>query len=96
MVMQTLQIRLTQGLIDEISKLVTRGIYPSNSECVRDAVRRLITGSGKIEVPEKEVKEVQEKVAKEVEKQIKQFYSKRDRLSKMNVRYTISQISREA
>ena len=73
MVMQTLQIRLTQGLIDEISKLVDRGIYPSNSECVRDAVRRLITGSGKIEVPEKEVKEVQEKVAKEVEKQIKQF-----------------------
>ena len=51
-IMETLQIRLTQGLIDEISKLVDRGIYPSNSECVRDAVRRLITGSGKMEVPD--------------------------------------------
>jgi len=76
MVMQTLQIRLTKGLIEEISKLVTRGIYPSTSECVRDAVRRLITGTGKMEVPEKEVKEVQEKVAKEVEKEIKDQFQK--------------------
>ncbi|MBW2980624.1 histidine--tRNA ligase [Candidatus Woesearchaeota archaeon] len=74
MVMQTMQIRLTKGLIEEISKLVARGIYPSTSEAVRDAVRRLITGTSEMKVPEKEVKEVQEKVAKEVEEQItKQF-----------------------
>ena len=46
MVMQTMQIRLTKGLIEEIKKLVAKGIYPNTSECVRDAVRRLITGSG--------------------------------------------------
>jgi Arc/MetJ-type ribon-helix-helix transcriptional regulator len=77
MVMQTLQIRLTKGLIEEISKLVDRGIYPSTSEAVRDAVRRMITGTSEMKVPAtKEVKEVQEKVVKEVEKQVKAKFQK--------------------
>ncbi len=68
MVMQTMQIRLTPGLIDEVKKLVNRGIYPNTSECVRDAVRRLITGAGgKIEVPE--AAEVVRKIKKEVKEQ---------------------------
>ncbi|MBD3355418.1 histidine--tRNA ligase [Candidatus Woesearchaeota archaeon] len=68
MVMQTMQIRLTPGLIEEVKKLVNRGIYPNTSECVRDAVRRLITGAGgKIEVPE--AVEVVKKIKKEVKEQ---------------------------
>jgi histidyl-tRNA synthetase len=65
MVMQTIQIRLTKGLVDEIKRLVNRGIYPNSSECVRDAVRRLITGAGgKLEVPEAE--EIKKRIIKEV------------------------------
>jgi histidyl-tRNA synthetase len=65
MVMQTIQIRLTKGLVEEIKKLVNRGIYPNTSECVRDAVRRLITGTGgKMDVPE--AKEVAKRIVKEV------------------------------
>jgi histidyl-tRNA synthetase len=68
MVMQTIQIRLTAGLVDEIKKLVNSGIYPNSSECVRDAVRRLITGTGgKMEVPEAE--EIRKKIIKEVKEQ---------------------------
>ena len=68
MVMETMQIRLTRGLIEEIKKLVNRGIYPNSSECVRDAVRRLITGAGgKLEIPE--AQKVQEKIVKEVKEQ---------------------------
>jgi len=65
MVMETMQIRLTRGLVEEIKNLVNRGIYPNSSECVRDAVRRLITGAGgKMEVPE--AQKVQEKMVKEI------------------------------
>ena len=71
MVMQTQQIRLTEGLIEEIKKLVSKGIYPNSSECVRDAVRRLITNTGgKMEVPE------QEKIIENVKNQIKENFQK--------------------
>jgi Arc/MetJ-type ribon-helix-helix transcriptional regulator len=71
MVMQTLQIRLTRGLVEEIKKLVNRGIYPNSSECVRDAVRRLITGAGgKLEIPEAE------KVQKQIIKEVKESFQK--------------------
>jgi len=75
--MQTMQIRLTQALINEIKILVDLGIYPNVSECVRDAVRMLVTTkerpSGNIPPARaEEVKEIQEKVQKEVEKQIKE------------------------
>lgn len=42
MVMETIQIRLTKKLVEELDKLVREGIYPNRSEAVRDAVRRLI------------------------------------------------------
>jgi len=71
MVMQTMQIRLTKGLLQEIKRLVDKGIYPNSSECVRDAVRRLITGAGgKLEVPEAE------KVRQKVEKELKDQFQK--------------------
>ncbi len=73
MVMETLQIRLTKGLIGEIQKLVDKGIYGSISEAVRDAVRRLVLGKEeKIMVPEQEeAKQVKEKLDKEIKKQLK-------------------------
>jgi len=71
MVMETMQIRLTKGLVEEMKKLVSKGIYPNSSECVRDAVRRLITGAGgKMEVPEAE------KVQKQILKEIKESFQK--------------------
>lgn len=74
MVMETLQIRLTKGLIEEIQKLVDKELYGSISEAVRDAVRRLVLGKeDKIIVPEQkeEVKQVKEKLEKEIKKQLK-------------------------
>jgi Arc/MetJ-type ribon-helix-helix transcriptional regulator len=40
MVMQTLQIRLSKGLVDFLDGLVKRGIYNSRSDAVRGAVRK--------------------------------------------------------
>ncbi len=42
MVMQTMQIRLTEKQIRRIDTLVTKGVYPNRSEAVRDAVRKLV------------------------------------------------------
>ena len=73
MVMETLQIRLTKGLIGEIQVLVDKDIYSSTSEAVRDAVRRLVLGrEDKIVVPE--AKEVQKKVEKEIQKQLQKHF----------------------
>jgi len=41
MVMETVQIRLTEKQIKNIDVLVRRGVYPNRSEAVRDAVRKL-------------------------------------------------------
>lgn len=69
MVMETIQIRLTKGLIQEIQKLVDKDIYSSTSEAVRDSVRRLILNKEeKIVLPEE--KEVQKKIESEIKKQI--------------------------
>ena len=42
MVMETIQIRLTEKQIKNIDHLVKRGVYPNRSEAVRDAVRKLV------------------------------------------------------
>jgi Arc/MetJ-type ribon-helix-helix transcriptional regulator len=42
MVMETVQIRLTDKQIRNIDVLVRKGTYPNRSEAVRDAVRRLV------------------------------------------------------
>ncbi|KHO48362.1 MAG: hypothetical protein QT00_C0001G0380 [archaeon GW2011_AR5] len=42
MVMETVQIRLTDKQIRNIETLVKKGVYPNRSEAVRDAVRRLV------------------------------------------------------
>ena len=42
MVMNTVQIRLTEKQVKNIDVLVKKGIYPNRSEAVRDAVRKLV------------------------------------------------------
>ena len=42
MVMETVQIRLTEKQIRNIENLVKKGVYPNRSEAVRDAVRKLV------------------------------------------------------
>lgn len=45
--MATRQFRLTLQQASGLEKLVKRGIYPSTSEAIRDAVRRLIESKAK-------------------------------------------------
>jgi putative addiction module CopG family antidote len=40
--METLQIRLTKTMLEQIDELVRKGRYPNRSEAIRDGVRRLI------------------------------------------------------
>lgn len=42
MAMSSVQIRLTKKQISELDSLINKGSYPSRSEAVRDAVRKLI------------------------------------------------------
>ena len=42
MTMAITQVRLPEGLVKEIDKLVDSGIYTNKSDVVRDALRRLI------------------------------------------------------
>ena len=42
MVMDTIQVRLSHGLVEKIDNLVQTGVYSSRSDVLRDAVRRLV------------------------------------------------------
>ena len=42
MTMGTLQIRLSGKQIKDLDILIKRGVYPSRSEAVRDAVRKFL------------------------------------------------------
>ena len=42
MVMETVQIRLTEKQLKNLDVLVKKGTYPNRSEAVRDAVRKLV------------------------------------------------------
>lgn len=42
MTMEVTQVRLPQGIIEEVNKLVERGLYTNKSDVVRDALRKLI------------------------------------------------------
>lgn len=70
MVMDTLQVRLTSGLIDKIDSLIDSGIYSNRSDVIRDAVRRLVLDklTGIIENKEDSVKEIR-KLRKQLAKQ---------------------------
>lgn len=70
MVMDTLQIRLSHGLVKRIDSLVKEGLYPNRSDAVRDAVRRLVLEKMIGIIPNtgnsvKEVKHIRRKLSKE-------------------------------
>jgi len=71
MVMDTMQVRLSSGLVERIDILVNKGIYSSRSDAIRDAVRRLVLESMIGIIPNtgdsvKEVREIRNKLSKEV------------------------------
>ena len=45
MVMDTLQIRVNQGMVKMMDSLVDKGLYSSRSDVIRDAVRRFVWSS---------------------------------------------------
>jgi len=68
--MSVTQVRLPQGLVKEVDKLVHSGLYATKSDVVRDALRRLILnqqiGSVKNTVNSvKEVREIRRKLSKQ-------------------------------
>ena len=68
--MEVTQVRLPEGLIKEVDKLVHRGIYINKSDVVRDALRRLILEQqvGSIKNTGDSVKEIRE-IRKKLSKQ---------------------------
>ncbi len=70
MVMDTIQVRLSHGIIERIDQLVETGVYSSRSDVLRDAVRRLVLDKliGILQSKEdsvKEVKALRRKLSKE-------------------------------
>lgn len=70
MVMNTLQIRLSHGIVKRVDHLVETGIYANRSDVIRDAVRRLILDKLVGILPDaedsvKEVREIRKKLSKE-------------------------------
>ncbi len=69
MTMDTMQIRMGQGLIQRVDALVETGIYSNRSDVIRDAVRKLVLNELVGIIPNKE-------------SSIKQIRNIRKRLSK--------------
>mgnify|MGYP001597090559 CR=1 FL=1 len=70
MVMDTVQIRLSHGLVERIDDFVDLGIYANRSDVIRDAVRRLVVDKLVGIIPNtgdsvKEVQEIRKKLSKE-------------------------------
>ena len=69
--MDTVQVRLSHGLIESMDDLVDTGIYSSRSDVVRDAVRRLVLDKLVGIIPNtgdsvKEMREIKKKLSKEI------------------------------
>lgn len=70
MVMDTIQIRLSKGLIKQIDNIVKKGMYSSRSELIRDSTRRLATSDMVGIIPDtgdsvKEIRKLRKKLSKE-------------------------------
>ena len=70
MVMDTLQVRLSHGIVERVDDLIETGMYARRSDVIRDAVRRLILDKQVGIIPNtgdsvKEVKEIRRKLSKE-------------------------------
>ncbi len=70
MTMVVAQVRVPEGLLDEIDLLVGKGFYSNRSDVIRDAVRRLVIERQIGSVPNtgdsvKEVRDIRKKLSKE-------------------------------
>ncbi len=68
--MDTIQVRLSHGVVERIDDLVETGVYSSRSDVLRDAVRRLVLDKLVGIIPNKgdsvkELKEARKKLSKE-------------------------------
>ena len=64
------QVRLPEGLLKEVQKLVERGLYSSQSDVIRDSIRRFVLEQqiGTIENKEDsitQVRKIREKLSKD-------------------------------
>lgn len=70
MKMSVTQVRLPEGLITEIDKLVDKGFYTNKSDVIRDAIRKLVLEKQIGSIPDtgdsvKEIREIRKKLSKE-------------------------------
>jgi len=70
MEMAVTQVRLPEGLITEIDKLVEKGFYTNKSDVIRDAIRKLVLEKQIGSIPDtgdsvKEIREIRKKLSKE-------------------------------
>jgi len=49
MVMDTIQIRISKGILEKINELVKAGLYSNRSEVIREATRRYVLEEKKVE-----------------------------------------------
>lgn len=68
--METAQVRLPEGLLEEVDKLVNNGFYTSKSDVIRDALRKLILEKQVGSIPNTknsvaEIREIRKKLSKE-------------------------------
>ena len=67
--MTVAQVRIPEGLVSEVNKLVKRGFYSSKSDVIRDAIRKLVLEKQIGSIPNtgdsvKEVRKIREKLSK--------------------------------
>ena len=70
MEMAVTQVRLPEGLIIEIDKLVDKGFYTNKSDVIRDAIRKLVLEKQIGSIPNtgdsvKEIREIRKRLSKE-------------------------------
>ncbi len=71
MVMDTLQIRLSRGLVKQIDSLVKKGIYANRSDAIREAVRNRFWWQSQVGTIKdtgdsvEEIRKIREKLSKE-------------------------------
>ena len=68
--MAVTQVRLPEGLIKEVDKLVDKGFYTNKSDVIRDAIRKLILEKQIGSIPYtgdsvKDIRKIRKKLSKE-------------------------------
>jgi Arc/MetJ-type ribon-helix-helix transcriptional regulator len=71
MTMEVAQVRLPEGLMEEVDNLVDKGLYTNKSDVIRDALRKLILEKQIGTIPNtgdsvKEIREIRKKLSKEI------------------------------